>query len=137
VARAKTQGGRGRAQRCPGTDGTLSPGIAALCHRPPRRVRFRVTDRGVGVTSADRDHLFEPFFTGYDTLHHSSGEYQYCKRGIGLGLCLVKTFVELHGGKVDVQSEPGQGSTFSFSLPRRSAPITKATTPIPTPAQAG
>jgi signal transduction histidine kinase len=81
-------------------------------------VLFRVTDTGVGITAADRRHLFEPFFTGYDTLHHSSGEYQFCKRGIGLGLCLVKTFVELHGGAVEVTSTPELGSTFSFTLPR-------------------
>lgn len=84
------------------------------------RVRFRVTDTGVGISLADRRHLFEPFFTGYDTLHHSSGEYQFCKRGIGLGLCLVKTFVELHGGSVEVASVPDQGSTFGFTLPRHS-----------------
>ena len=83
------------------------------------RVRFRVTDTGVGISASDRRHLFEPFFTGYDTLHHSSGDYQFCKRGIGLGLCLVKSFVELHGGTVEVASVPDQGSTFGFTLPRR------------------
>ncbi len=83
------------------------------------RVQFRVSDTGVGIHPADRRHLFEPFFTGYDTMHHSSGEYQYCKRGIGLGLCLVKTFVELHGGTVEVDSTPNEGSTFGFRLPRR------------------
>jgi signal transduction histidine kinase len=82
-------------------------------------VRFRVIDPGLGISAADRRHLFEPFFTSYDTLRHSSGEFQYGKRGIGLGLHLVKTFVELHGGKVDVASEPGTGSTFSFAIPRR------------------
>jgi len=83
------------------------------------RVRFRVMDTGVGISQADRTHLFEPFFTGYDTLHHSSGEYQYCKKGIGLGLCLVKTFVEMHGGSVEVMSMPNSGSTFGFTLPRQ------------------
>ncbi len=82
------------------------------------RVRFRVHDSGVGISQADRRHLFEPFFTGYDTLHHSSGDFQFCKRGIGLGLCLVKTFVELHGGSVEVFSRPSEGSTFGFVLPR-------------------
>ena len=86
------------------------------------RVRFQVTDRGSGIAPEDCKHLFEPFFTGYDTLHHSSGEYQFGKKGIGLGLWLVKSFVELHGGAVDVQSIPGQGSTFSFSLPRHPVP---------------
>lgn len=89
------------------------------------RVRFLVIDTGIGISLADRRHLFEPFFTGYDTMHHSSGEYQFCKRGIGLGLCLVKTFVELHGGTVDVASAPGEGSTFGFTLPRQS-PVSKS-----------
>ena len=56
----------------------------------PDRVRFAVTDQGHGHRPGDRPHLFEPFFTGFDTMHHSSGDYQFGKRGIGLGLCLVK-----------------------------------------------
>jgi len=83
-------------------------------------VQFRVTDRGQGINEEDCLHLFEPFFTGNDTMHHSSGEYQYGKRGLGLGLSLVKAFVELHGGRVDVETTTGQGSCFSFILPRRS-----------------
>ena len=83
------------------------------------RVQIRVKDSGVGIDPADRRHLFEPFFTGYDTMHHSSGEFQFCKGGIGLGLCLVKMFVELHGGTVKVDSSPGTGSTFTIDLPRR------------------
>ncbi|APW62253.1 sensor histidine kinase [Paludisphaera borealis] len=82
-------------------------------------VRVEVQDQGAGVALAEQRHLFEPFFTGFDTLHHSSGEYQFDKRGIGLGLCLVKTFVELHGGRVEVATAPGRGSTFAFVLPRR------------------
>ncbi len=85
----------------------------------PDWVQFRVVDQGLGIGPAERRHLFEPFFTGFDTMHHSSGEYQYRKRGIGLGLCLVKTFAEMHGGQVDVESAPGSGSAFGFRLPRR------------------
>jgi len=84
----------------------------------PDWIRVEVSDEGLGVTPGDQRHLFEPFFTGFDTLRHSSGEYQYGKRGIGLGLCLVKTFVQLHGGRVEVSSTEGVGSTFSFVLPR-------------------
>lgn len=82
------------------------------------RVRIEVTDSGRGIGPDEQTHLFEPFFTGYDTMHHSSGEFQYGKRGIGLGLCLVKSFVQLHGGTVDVRSDPETGSTFGFTLPR-------------------
>ena len=92
-------------------------------------VRIRVSDTGVGIHVADRAHLFEPFFTGYDTMHHSSGEYQYCKKGIGLGLCLVKTFVEMHGGSVDFLGTETRGSTFGITLPRtpprRKSPVPK------------
>ena len=82
-------------------------------------IRVVVKDEGIGVHPGDQQYLFEPFFTGFDTLHHSSGEYQFGKRGIGLGLCLVKTFVELHGGRVEVQTAPQRGSSFGFVLPRR------------------
>ncbi len=82
------------------------------------RVRFVVADHGVGIDPALRPFLFEPFFTGFDTMHHSSGDFEFNKRGIGLGLSLVKRFVELHGGDVEVVSTPGVGSTFVFHLPR-------------------
>ena len=98
----------------------------------PDRVRVRVTDQGQGISVEDCSHLFEPFFTGNDTMHHSSGEYQFGKRGMGLGLCLVKAFVELHGGSVDVETVPGRGSCFSFTLPRRQA-NGKAGPPKPEP----
>jgi signal transduction histidine kinase len=94
------------------------------------RVRFQVADQGVGIEAADRPHLFEPFFTGFDTMHHSSGEFQFCKRGIGLGLCLVKTFVELHGGKVELESAPGCGTTFQFTIPRDSPLLKAQRTPV-------
>jgi len=83
-------------------------------------VCFEVADEGVGIQAVDRPHVFTPFFTGFDTMHHSSGEFQFCKRGIGLGLFLVKTFVELHGGQIDFESAPGRGTTFQFILPRQS-----------------
>jgi signal transduction histidine kinase len=100
-----------------GTIGLLARGEPAA----PDWIRVQVTDQGMGVSPADQQHLFEPFFTGFDTLRHSSGDYQFGKRGIGLGLWLVKTFVELHGGRVEVCSTPGVGSTFAFVLPRSQA----------------
>jgi signal transduction histidine kinase len=85
----------------------------------PDQVRLAVTDQGPGIDPAVRDYVFEPFFTGFDTMHHSSGEFEYRKRGMGLGLCLVKRFVEMHGGTVELTSAPGGGSTFAIVLPRR------------------
>ncbi|GAC1470282.1 MAG: hypothetical protein NVSMB9_15240 [Isosphaeraceae bacterium] len=89
------------------------------------RVCIEVIDQGMGIDAASVPHLFEPFFTGFDTMHHSSGEFEYGKRGIGLGLCVVKRFVELHGGDVALRSKPGAGSIFVITIPReaRSFPV--------------
>lgn len=81
-------------------------------------VAFEVTDNGIGIAASEHDLIFEPFFTGFDTMHHSSGDFQFGKRGIGLGLSLVRTFAEMHGGSVTCRSTPGQGSTFRVVLPR-------------------
>jgi len=85
----------------------------------PDRFRLVVADQGAGIDPALRPFLFEPFFTGFDTLHHSSGEFEFGKRGIGLGLSLVRRFVDLHGGDIEVFSAPGRGTTFVVGLPRR------------------
>ena len=82
-------------------------------------VRLIVRDRGVGVSEHDRPHLFEPFFTGGDPTHHSSGDFQFLKRGMGLGLSLVKAFVTLHGGSVTAYPDPERGTLFEVVLPRR------------------
>lgn len=95
-----------------------------LTARPARDgqdVLFEVIDSGQGIPPHDQRYLFEPFFTCHDTMRHSSGEFQYGKRGIGLGLHLVKTFVTMHGGRIEVSSQPERGSKFSIILPRRPA----------------
>jgi signal transduction histidine kinase len=102
-----------------GTIRILAEPVASQADAEPGWVRVAVQDEGIGVNPGEQPYLFQPFFTGFDTLHHSSGDFQFGKRGIGLGLCLVKSFVELHGGRVEVQSHPGAGSSFGFVLPRR------------------
>jgi signal transduction histidine kinase len=82
-------------------------------------VRLEVADRGVGIPEEEQKHLFEPFFTGFDTHRHSSGTHEFGRRGIGLGLPIARRFVELHGGRIDVQSRPGEGATFRVWLPVR------------------
>src|SRR4051812_2206466 len=80
-------------------------------------VEIRVSDSGCGMDVAHCERLFEPFFTGYDVSRHSSGTYEHGRKGLGLGLPLVKRFVEMHGGTVRVESRPGQGTTFTLTLP--------------------
>ena len=82
----------------------------------------RVTDTGCGIDSACQARLFEPFFTGYDVSHHSSGHYEHGRKGLGLGLSVVKAFVEMHGGRIDVDSQPDRGTTFTLTLPSSRSP---------------
>ena len=78
-------------------------------------VEISVSDTGIGIAPEDQPKIFEEFRqVGSDSAHKVEGT--------GLGLTLAKKFVELHGGKIWVESEVGKGSTFSFSLPERSSP---------------
>jgi signal transduction histidine kinase len=67
-------------------------------------VAISFTDTGVGIPQEDLDKIFEPLFTSK-------------AKGIGLGMAISQTFVEKHGGTIDVQSEVGKGSTFTVKLP--------------------
>jgi signal transduction histidine kinase len=78
---------------------------------------IQVSDTGVGIDPASLAHIFEPFFTRFDVSRHASGVCEFDRRGLGLGLSLVKAFVELHGGRVRVDSEVNRGSTFTITLP--------------------
>jgi two-component system, OmpR family, sensor histidine kinase KdpD len=71
------------------------------------RLLVRVVDRGPGISPADQERIFEPFFR--------AGSRDAA--GSGLGLAIVKGFVEANGGKVRVESLPGQGSSFVVALP--------------------
>jgi NtrC-family two-component system sensor histidine kinase KinB len=70
-------------------------------------VRFSVQDQGPGIPSENLTHIFERFFRG-------SGVEK--NKGVGLGLAIAKEIVEVHGGRIWVESAPGQGSTFHFTL---------------------
>jgi signal transduction histidine kinase len=80
-------------------------------------VRLQVRDNGIGIAPEQLSHLFEPFFTELDVSRHSSGQFEFGRRGLGLGLSVVRAFVAMHGGTVDVASTPAQGSTFTIALP--------------------
>ena len=74
-------------------------------------VRISVSDTGIGIALEDQPRLFEEF-------RQVGGDYARQTEGTGLGLTLAKKFVELHGGKIWVESEVGKGSTFRFTLPK-------------------
>lgn len=99
---------------------TPDGGAISLRAKPAgENVEIQVGDNGAGIDPAAVDRLFEPFFTGFDVSRHSSGQFEYGRKGIGLGLSVVKAFVKMHGGTINVQTMPGQGTTFKLTLPRR------------------
>jgi signal transduction histidine kinase len=75
-------------------------------------VQIAVTDSGIGIAPEDQAAIFEEF-------RQVGGDYARKQEGTGLGLTLAKKFVELHGGKIWVESELGKGSTFTFTLPEK------------------
>jgi signal transduction histidine kinase len=87
-------------------------------------VILEVQDRGIGIASNDLLHIFEPYYRAQfsDT---------QTRRGAGLGLTLVHQIVASHGGRIEVDSTPGSGSTFRLLFPRPASPK-----PTPAPALA-
>ena len=75
-------------------------------------VEVAVADTGMGIAAEDQERIFEEF---QQSRNPSSGSHE----GTGLGLTLSRRFIELHGGRLWVESEPGVGSTFRFTLPIR------------------
>jgi PAS domain S-box-containing protein len=74
------------------------------------RVVITVRDEGRGIAAGELDHVFERFYRGADAETEGIG-------GTGLGLAMVRTIVDRHGGVIDVDTEPGRGSSFAVSLP--------------------
>ena len=75
-------------------------------------LRYRVSDTGIGIAKEEIETIFGEFRQADSTITREFG-------GTGLGLSITKKFVEMHGGRIWVESEPGIGSTFSFEIPLR------------------
>ncbi len=71
---------------------------------------LQVSDTGIGLSHEQQEQVFQRFYRGAEALSHS-------ERGAGLGLCIARSIAEAHGGRIQVESAPGQGSTFTVLLP--------------------
>ena len=88
--------------------GTVSTSVLEL----PDRVTVSITNSGVGMSEEEQKRVFERFYK----VDKSRSEHV---KGVGLGLNLAKTIVELHGGEIQVSSIPGTSTTFSFWVPKK------------------
>jgi signal transduction histidine kinase len=82
-------------------------------------IGIAVTDRGIGVHQEEIEKIFDPYYRA----KFSDTETQ---RGAGLGLTLVQQIVQAHGGRVEVESKPGEGSTFTLVFPKSPVPRNSA-----------
>jgi two-component system, OmpR family, aerobic respiration control sensor histidine kinase ArcB len=100
---------------------TPEGGTITLASRITESTFFlEVKDTGIGISKKDQKRLFEPY------QRHSTDRERFS--GLGLGLALSKKLVELHGGKIWVESQLGTGSTFSFSMPIEPSELSRANT---------
>jgi len=86
--------------------------VVSLSRLDDDRVRVAVTDTGIGIAAEDLGRLAKPF-------EQVEGQHSKTTQGTGLGLALTKSLIELHGGELMLESEPGRGTTVSFDLPIR------------------
>jgi signal transduction histidine kinase len=100
--------------------------IRVKVRRQGDRVLVSVADRGIGIPKGEQKRIFEKFYRAESSLVHTT-------KGSGLGLALVQHITEAHGGHVEVTSAPGEGSTFTLSLPVRG----EAAEDAPLPARRG
>jgi signal transduction histidine kinase len=91
--------------------------VTLTAERRPDAVVFRVTDHGPGIPPGMKDRVFDWFET------YSLGSQH---RGTGLGLSLVRSFVELHGGSVTLESAIGAGTTVTCTFPLEQVPLRSA-----------
>ena len=86
--------------------------VEVRARRVERAVELSVQDRGPGMTPETAARLFEPFYRGEEGRSRKT-------TGTGLGLAITKAIVEAHGGRIGVETSPGKGARFFFTLPDR------------------
>lgn len=84
--------------------------IQLTVHHNGEQVHLRVTDSGIGIAHADQPFIFERFF-------RAKNDMNYNERGIGLGLYIAREILQLHSGRLTMESKVGVGSTFTCTLP--------------------
>jgi GAF domain-containing protein len=95
--------------------------VTLACHMvDPNTMLFAVSDTGVGIKPEDQEIIFEEF--------RQAGHSSEKVKGTGLGLTISRKLIEMHRGRIWVESEPGHGATFSFLLPIAGPPDTEAKT---------
>lgn len=100
------------------------PWLAAYGQQPvPPGILFEISDTGPGLSVEEQQQLFQPFYRGESSLKRK-------QEGTGLGLALSRQIVELHGGRIWLQSTPGRGSSFYFLVPHRKPLTPQAEVPI-------
>jgi signal transduction histidine kinase len=82
-----------------------------------KNVNIQVIDNGIGIPAEKHELIFEPFYEVQSTIHHTTSKTKFMGGGIGLGLTLAKEIVEIHQGKIFIESEVNKGSTFTVVLP--------------------
>ena len=98
---------------------TLKGGIAVILREAENSVELVIKDTGTGIPAEALPHLFERFF-------RVPGSIGRTHEGTGIGLALVQELVKLHGGSIQVESQPGAGSAFTVRLPRGCAHLPAA-----------
>jgi signal transduction histidine kinase len=91
-------------------DGSVMVNVT-LSERDPDFVCLSITDTGKGISPEAKALIFERLYQDPNTIDDS-------RKGLGLGLYIARELVQLHGGKIWVESQPGHGSTFTFTLPK-------------------
>lgn len=85
-------------------EATDSGDVRVSAEKEKNSIIIRITDTGMGISPDKLSHIFDPFFSTKE-------------KGLGIGLYLVRKIIEAHHGRIEVQSEPGQGTTFILQLP--------------------